>query len=134
MIVHSLHPMDKALAEAGMMGRRAIYGTLTDAEFREIEKRLRELITQLGADPGGILLAVLDSLVLSADARDLTHAQVEAAMSLIRKRLQRVRDGSLPRVPNFAVTPSGIHGRPIGPGLTLIKGGRTDPHPQPKGA
>lgn len=133
MIVHSLHPIDAILADIGMMARRAKVGTLTPSEFRAIEPRIRDGLVRTGSDPAGVVAMILDGLVLSADARDLTHPQVERACLRMRERLVRVRDGSLPVVPNFAVLPTGVHGRRIGP-LTVFDGGRGHT-PQPlKGA
>lgn len=133
MIVHSLHPIDVVLADIGMMARRAKAGTLTPSEFRAIEPRIRDGLTTTGSDPAGVVSMILDSLVLSADARDLTHPQVERACLKMRERLIRVRDGSLPVVPNFAVLPSGVHGRRIGP-LTVFDGGRGHTFQPHKGA
>lgn len=129
MIVHSLHPIDDVLADVGMMARRAMTGALTPAEFSAIEPRIRAGLASTGSDPAGVVGAILDSLVLRADARDLTLPEVERACWKMRERLVRVRDGSLPVVPNFAVLPSGVHGRRIG-ALTVLDGGRAY-HPQP---
>jgi len=128
-IAPSLHPIDDILAEVGMMARRAKSGTLVPAEFRGIERRIRSGVVGQGVDRNGSVRALLDALVLAADARDLTRAQVAATMDRIRDHLTRARDASLPVVPNFAVLPSGVHGRPLRPALTVIDGGRTD-HPE----
>lgn len=124
MNVHALHPIDRVLAEIGLVARRAKVGTLTDAEFRAAEPRIRRGLTDTGADPGGVVGALLDALVLAADARELDHVTVVRVADRMRERLCRVRDGSLPVVANFAVLPHGVHGRPYGR-LTAITGGRS---------
>lgn len=132
MIVHSLHPIDGILADVGMMARRAVAGTLTPTEYRAIAARIRDGVAAQGADPGGMIGAFMDALDLNADAQSITHQMVKATMDRIRGRLIRVRDGSLPVVPNFAVIPHGVHGRPYDP-LTAIDGGRA-PDPANEGA
>lgn len=129
MNVHALHPIDRVLAEIGLIARRAKTGTLTGEEFRFAEPRIRQGLSDTGADPGGVVGALLDGMVLCADAGTLDHATVLRVTARMRDRLCRVRDGSLPVVANFAVLPHGVHGRPYGR-LTAIDGGRS---PEPKG-
>lgn len=125
----SLHPIDAILAEVGMMARRNLAETLTIVEYIAIAGRIRRGVAEAGADPAGIIGALFDSLDLAADAQTLNRPQVAAAMNRIRLRLIRVRDGSLPTVPNFDVLPHGVHGRPR-PVLTVFDGGRTYPSTQ----
>jgi hypothetical protein len=122
MTLHSLHPIDVILAEVGMMARRARSDTLTVAEYVAIAGRIRRGVAEAGADPVGMIGALLDSLDLAADARTLARPQIAAVMDRVRQRLVRVRDGSLPVVPNFDVLPHGVHGRPR-PVLTVFDGG-----------
>lgn len=121
-------PIDCLLADLGTLVRRARNDTLTEADYRLLDRRMRLTLQGTGADPDGIILARFDLIARATDDGTLTRSQFEEVASSIRDRLRRYRDRLLPVVPNFAVLPSGVHGRRIG-FLTVIDGG-AEAHPE----
>lgn len=116
-----LTALDAVLADLGMLVRRARAQTLVKREFVEIIVRLRHGLSEINADPDGILRARLELLVRHAEAETLTLTQFEEITSSIRVRLTEHRSEPMTIVPNFAVLPHGIHGRRYGR-FTVIDG------------
>lgn len=125
-------PIEAALAEVGMMVRRARVRTLTETEAREIERRIRIVLDEAGLDRAGTMRALLDALIGAFDSRTATFQLVEAVGDSLRKRLLVTRNACR-TVPNFEVLPHGVHGRRR-PALTVFDGGRGQTPNQPQGA
>lgn len=121
------HPVDGILADLGTLVRRGRRGTLVEAEYVAITGRIHADVAALGADADGMIGARLSLLDRLREAEVLTEQVFDEITALIRVSLCRFRDADLPTVPNFAVLPSGIHGRRIG-FLTVVEGGASN-HP-----
>lgn len=129
-----LTPVETIMAHLGMMVRRGRNGVLPLRECMATVAELKELIEQAGIDQTGILRARLNLLGIKAEARTLTSDQFEEITTSLRVRLSEIRHGPPPVVPNFAVLPSGVHGRRIG-FMTVVDGGAsTQPDTTLKGA
>lgn len=134
MVVHQLSPIDNLLADLGMMVRRGRAGTLTPPEFNAIAFRIGQGLADVRIDPDGVLRARLDRLIQATDDESITKDAFEDITGSMRVSLAERRDGPMPVVQNFAVLPSGIHGRRIGR-LIVVDGGRSNTtEPTLKGA
>ncbi len=130
----ALTPVEAVMADLGMMVRKGRNGVLPFRELASTVDQMKIDLVSIGADPSGHLRARLTLLKIKAEAQTLTSDQFEEITGSIRVRLAELRSSPMPVVPNFAVLPSGVHGRRIG-FLTVVEGGAST-HAQPtlKGA
>lgn len=134
MIVHERHPLDGVLADLGTLVRRVLAGTLVEADYRQISDRIRSDMVELDADPDGCIARRFDLLEQAEEAGRLTPRLFRETAAAIRVALLVRRSQPMDVVPNFAVLPSGIHGRRIGR-FTVIDGtASTPPETTLKGA
>lgn len=120
------HPVDAILDDLGMLQRRGRLGSLAEGEYEAITRRIHADAAAIGADADGMIGARLSLLERLREAEVLTVACFDDITGLIKVGLCRFRDADLPTVPNFAVLPSGVHGRRIG-FLTVVEGGASTP-------
>ena len=128
MIVHTPHPVDGVLADLGTLTRRVHAGTLDEVAYLEISGRIRAELVEIDADPNGVIAARLDLLERMEEAGSLTPRAFDEAAAAIRSDLLVLRSQPMTVVPNFAVLPSGVHGRRIGR-FTVIDG-TVSTHPE----
>lgn len=116
------HPIDGVLADLGSLVRSVRAGTLTPQTYSCMVERICSEARELDADPHGLVSRQFDFLDAAEAEGVLTPILFEEAVSAIRQALNQHRERGMLLVPNFAVLPSGIHGRPVGR-LMVIDGG-----------